>query len=317
MNINKICVLGGTGFIGSALCNRLSALGYSIRVLTRNRESNKHRLILLPNVELIEANIFDVEHLNVCFQGCDAVINLVGILNEKGFKGEGFHKAHVELVENIVRACEAHNVKRVLHMSALNADSVNGPSFYLKTKSLAEDYLFQQTNIAVTCYRPSVIFGKHDSFFNRFANLLKPLPYFFPLACPYSRFAPIYVEDVVEFVSRTISDANSFQKSYELVGPEEFTLIELVRYTAKCLGIKRTIIPLNDFFSRLQAKVFDFIPGKPFSTDNYLSCKRDSTSNNNALSMYSITPTPITSIVPYYLADESTQTQYDQYRRFS
>lgn len=314
MAIKRICILGGSGFVGSTLANRLSAQGYQLRVLTRHREQNRHHLILLPNTEVVEADVHNQQHLVRCFEDCDVVINLVGILNESGRNGQGFHHAHVALVEKVINACRENQIDRILHMSALNADAEHGPSHYLTSKGQAEDLLFAQSDINVTCFRPSVIFGRHDSFFNRFADLLSAIPLVFPLACPNALFAPVFVEDVAECMLQTLNDPDSHQQAFEVAGPQTFRLIELVRYTAECLGIKRTIIPLNDLLSRIQAAIFNFVPGKPFSTDNYLSCKRNSVTENNALARYDIHPTPISAVVPGYLG-KSSSLDYDEYRR--
>jgi|TARA_Y100000590_G_scaffold69359_1_gene75690 NADH dehydrogenase len=302
MLIKKIVVLGGTGFVGSSLCNRLSKEGYQIKILTRNREYNRENLILLPNVDLIETDVGNLNNLNQHLIGCDMVINLIGILNEKGNVGDGFKKVHVELIKKLIKACEKNGIRRFMYLSALNADSKNAKSFYLKTKGKAEELLHSnKIGMKVTSFRPSVIFGKSDSFFNRFANLLKMTPIFFPLACYKTKFAPIYVLDLVEMVIKAINDSSSYDRKFNLCGPKIYTLKDLVAYTAKTMDKKCIIIPLNNFFSLMQAKIFDFIPGKPFSTDNYLSAQTDSICKSNDLKLYNINPTPIEDIVPKYI----------------
>lgn len=311
----RIAILGGTGFVGQTLCNELCNLGYHLSVFTRHREQHRHNLILLPKLDLIELDIHDQTQLTNALVDCDIVINLVGILNEKGHKGEGFHFAHVELAEKILRACKENNITRLLQMSALNASAENGPSYYLKTKGQAEDLLHENNaNINVTSFRPSVIFGHQDSFFNRFNQLLSISP-FLPLACHASQFAPIYVEDVCNMMIQSIDDPNSYNKRFNLCGPEVYSLKELVEYTAKTSGKSRWIIPLNDFFSKVQAKVFDFIPGKPFSTDNYLSATLDSVCETNELEFYNINPTSLLTIVPTYLANKTQRSRYNEFRK--
>lgn len=317
MIIKRICILGGTGFVGKTIANRLTKDGYQLRVLTRDREKRRDDLILLPTVDLVETYIHDQEQLNNRFTGCDAVINLVGILNEKGRDGSGFRRAHVELTEKVVRACRENGIKRLFHMSALNADAKTGPSYYLRTKGEAEDMVHMADGILVTSYRPSVIFGARDSFFNRFAALLKMTPLVFPLACAGTRFAPVFVGDVAEAVARTIKNPESYGRRFTLVGPRSYTLQQLVEYTAQCLGIRRIVIPLPDILSRLQAAVFDFIPGKPFSTDNYLSATIDSVSDHNDLITLNITPTPLEAVVPQYLGRRFQRAYYNDYRRSS
>ncbi|MBK68205.1 MAG: epimerase [Legionellales bacterium] len=300
--MKKIVVLGGTGFVGSSLCNRLSKEGYQIKILTRNREYNRENLILLPNVDLIETDVGNLNNLNQHLIGCDMVINLIGILNERGNVGDGFKKVHVELIKKLIKACEKNGIRRFMYLSALNADSKNAKSFYLKTKGKAEELLHSnKIGMKVTSFRPSVIFGKSDSFFNRFANLLKMTPIFFPLACYKTKFAPIYVLDLVEMVIKAINDSSSYDRKFNLCGPKIYTLKDLVAYTAKTMDKKCIIIPLNNFFSLMQAKIFDFIPGKPFSTDNYLSAQTDSICKSNDLKLYNINPTPIEDIVPKYI----------------
>lgn len=315
MIIKKICILGGTGFLGKTLANRLTKDSYQLRLLTRDREKNRDNLILLPTVELMEADIHNQEQLNRHFAGCDAVINLVGILNEKGRDGSGFRRAHVELTDKIIQACNANAISRLLHMSALNADALNGPSHYLRTKGEAEDRAHQAEGIRVTSFRPSVVFGPRDRFFNRFANLLKITPLIFPLACASTRFAPVFVEDVAEAMATTLREPDSYGRRYTLVGPGNYTLLQLVQYTVQCLGISRTIIPLPAPLARLQAAIFDFVPGKPFSTDNYLSATVDSVSDHNDLPILGIKPTPLEAIVPQYLGRRFQRAYYNDFRR--
>ena len=316
MIIRKMCILGGSGFVGQTLANRLTREGYLIKVLTRHREKHKVNLILLPTLDLVQADIHDQDQLVGHFADCDAVINLVGILNERGRKGLGFNKIHVDLTQKIINACKQSGIRRIIHMSALNADAGSAPSYYLKTKGQAEDMLLAENDhgIKVTIFRPSVIFGHNDSFFNRFARLLKLTPVIFPLACPQAKFSPVFVEDVAEAFTRSIRDPDCFGKRYDLCGPHVYSLQDLVEYIVKQLGIHRKIIPLNDLLSRIQASVFDFVPGKPFSTDNYLSTRVDSICTNNGFDFFNIIPTPIEAVVPRYLSNRFQRARYDLFR---
>lgn len=313
MKHNSICILGGTGFVGKHIASRLSSSAKRVRILTRNR--NNHRdLLVLPNIELIEANITDGSELEKHLDGMDAVINLVGILNEKQHNGDGFRKVHVELPKNILNTCIKLNIPRIVHMSALNADANLGPSFYLRTKGEGENALhtFSSSRLAVTSFRPSVIFGPGDSFLNRFAGLLKMTPYIFPLACAQARFAPVYVGDVADRFVASIDDKNTYGKHYNLCGPEEYTLKELVEYSASMLGLKRRIIALPDFIGKMQAHMLEWFPGKPFSIDNYNSLKQDSVCPSGEHE-----PTTLDMIVPSYLGDANRQTGYDALRKIA
>ena len=318
MSIKRIAILGGSGFVGRSLCNRLSRDGYELKVLTRNREYNRDNLILLPGLDLIQADIHDPEQLKLHLADCDAVINLVAILNERGNSGKGFRRVHVELIEKLITACSDNGIQRILQMSALNADATNGKSHYSRTKGEAEKLLHSnKADLHVTSFRPSVIFGREDNFFNRFANLLRMTPLFFPLACHGTKFAPVHVLDVTEMMARSINDPDSYDQRFHCCGPKTYTLEELVNFTANAIGIKKAIIPLNDILSRIQAAVFDFIPGKPFSTDNYLSAKKDSICACNDLERYNIQATSIENVVPQYLTNHSYRSHYTEFRSTS
>ncbi len=323
MQIKKIAILGGAGFVGRTLANRLAGDGYALRILTRNRERNRSKLILLPNTELIQTDIHDPIALEQQLAGCDAVINLVGILNERGSKGRGFHHAHVALMEKLLAACQSVGIKRLLQMSALNADAVHGSSHYLRSKGEAEDKAHAAAGMQVTSFRPSVIFGPDDSFFNRFAGLLRLAPVYFPLACAQARFAPVYVGDVAEAFACSLEEPDSHGRRIELCGSEIYTLQELVQYTARHCGIRRVIIPLPDWLARTQALLFDLAGfafyaigvEKPFSMDNYLSTKRDSVCQARDAQTSARQRTSIDAIVPAYLAGQSQRQRYQQFRK--
>lgn len=318
MTQQQICIIGGTGFVGHHLIHRLTRAGHHVRVPTRRRE--RHRDLLVdPRVELIEANVFEPAQLRKLVAGCDAVINLVGILNESGSSGVGFTRAHVELPREIVDAMIATGAKRLLHMSALNAYPREEHSHYLRTKGEGEDLVHAAAakGLQVTTFRPSVIFGPGDSFFNRFAGLLKLTPLVFPLACAESRFAPVYVGDVADAMVHALTHSSTIGKHCDLCGPEVYTLAELVDYTARQLGLRRHVWKLSNSLSWLQARALEFVPGKPFSRDNYWSLQKDSVCNKNCLIEFGIRPTSIDAVVPGYLGQRSARGGYQRFRRYA
>ncbi len=314
MKIERICILGGTGFVGGHLVHQLIKQGYKVRLPTRHRE--RHRdLLVMPEVELHQVDGLNAGTLAAEFEDCQAVINLVGILNGTP---EDFRRAHAELPALVVEACRQCGIGHYLHMSALNADAEHGPSEYLKSKGAGEAaaHAGAEQGIHVTSFRPSVIFGPDDSFFNRFASLLKLAPVM-PLACPNARFAPVYVEDVIEAMVKALTDPNTADQRYELCGPGVYTLRELVEYTAKLIKRKRLIIGLNDKLSRWQGRVFEKLPGQPFTTDNYLSLQVDSVCRADGFAALGIEPKSIESLMPRFFGDAGRGARYDDYRRFS
>ncbi len=330
MSTINVCLLGGTGFVGHRIAARLAESGHGVTILTR-RLSRHRDLLVLPTVRLVEGDVYNPVFLRRTFAGdvlegvatrmqasvgpgkkpvapMDAVINLVGILNERGHSGAGFVRAHAELPALVVEACRAAGVKRLLHMSALGA-SLDAPSHYLRTKAMGEDAALRAdgTDMRVTCFRPSVIFGPGDSFTNRFAALLRLAPAFFPLACPDARFQPVYIEDVAQAFVLSLDLHKTFGKRYDLCGPKVYRLRQLIAYIAQLRGRRTRIVGLGTSLSKLQAAVLEFMPGKPFSLDNYRSLQVDNVcaqgAEGNVLTeVFGITPTSLEQIAPAYLA---------------
>jgi NADH dehydrogenase len=307
-----VCVLGGTGFVGTELVSRLVREGHSVRVPTRRLVNGIH-LKVLPTVQLVAANIHDVRVLGQLFAGIDVVINLVGILNERG--RATFRTVHKDLATKVIESMRAQRVRRLLHMSSLAAGA-QAPSQYLRSKAEAEAQVrVAAATIDATIFRPSVIFGERDSLTNRFARLLRMGHGFLPLARPRARFAPIHVDDVVEAFVRALSDRSTIGKSLDLCGPDVMTLEQIVRLTAQAAHLPCHILPLPDFVAALQGVVMGMLPGKPFSSDNYRSLTVDSTCKQNGCETLGITPARMEAMVPGYLSDHSMQSRLDRYRR--
>jgi uncharacterized protein YbjT (DUF2867 family) len=298
----RIAVLGGTGFVGHNLCERLVRAGHEVRILTRHAE--RHRdLLVLPSAQVVEADVHNPAVLKREFQGLNAVVNLVGILNEAGRDGKGFERAHAELPAKVVQACRQNGVERLLHMSALHA-SPDGPSHYLRSKGRGEQIVHEAGSDAfqVTSFRPSVIFGPRDSFTNRFAGLLRRVPFVFPLACASARMQPVHVDDVAQAFVFALDRHATFGKRYNLCGPQVYSLQEIVTYLARELGLKRRILPLNDTLSYLQATVLQFAPGKPFTPDNYRSLQVANVCEAAFPAIFGITPSRFEDVVPTYIS---------------
>ena len=302
MPTGTVCLLGGTGFVGHAIAARLSASGYDARVLTRAFARNRD-ITVSPGVVLIEGDVHDPAFLQKQFKGIDVVINLVGILNEHGHSGAGFEYVHAELPAKVTTVCRHVGVPRLLHMSALGAEK-QAPSFYLRSKARGEDAAHAAApDVRVTSFRPSVIFGPRDDFTNRFTELLRVVPGVFPLACPDSRLQPVYVEDVARAFVDAIGKTATYGQRYDLCGPKVYHLRDLVNYFAALQNRRVRVIGLNDTLSRLQATILEYVPGKPFSVDNYRSLSRDNVCGgvNNLRAVFGIEPASLEQIAPGYL----------------
>lgn len=312
MTPQRILMIGGTGFLGSQLARQLSQEGHLLRLPTRRRERVKH-LLTLPTSEVIEADVHDPAQLQALMAGQNAIISLVGILQGGTGQpyGAGFARAHVELPRKIAAAAQASGVRRVLHVSALKA-AADAPSGYLRSKADGEKAL-RQADLDLTIFRPSVIFGPGDQFLNVFAGLLRIAP-FLPLACPDARFQPVWVEDVTACIASSLTQADSISQTYELCGPRQYTLRQLVAYVGTVIGRRRPIIGLPDALSYLQALAMEFVPGGPLSRDNYYSMQLPSVCESGCAPPFGRLPTPLEAIAPAYLNDIRRRAQNDALR---
>lgn len=307
MIINDVCVLGGAGFVGHHVCHRLAERGLRLTVPSRDRERAKH-LLTLPTVDVMTADVYDPRDLGSAFRGCDAVVNLIGVLHDGRGKGS-FQQAHVELARKVVDACRQQGVQRLLHMSALNA-APDAPSAYLRSKAEAEK-IVRESGLDYTIFRPSVIFGREDRFLNLFAKLQRLFPVLF-IGSARARFQPVYVEDVAHVMVQSLTSLESIGQSYDLVGPRVYTLRELVEYVGRVTGEHARVIPLNDTLSRWQARLLELAPGKLLTRDNYYSMKVDSVSASPL--PFGVTPTPLEAVAGRWLAQRTPRNRYHLFR---
>lgn len=308
MASNTLLLVGGSGFVGRHLVNRLVSQGYRVLVPTRQRDRARH-LFLLPTVDVIETDVGDPTVLGRLATGVDAVINLSGIIAESG--ALTFDRVHVELTRNVVTACRAGGVRRLLHMSALNADS-EGPSRYLRSKGDAEA-IVASSGLDWTIFQPSVIFGREDRFLNLFARVMRMLPVM-ALAGADARFAPVYVGDVAQCFVQALHDDRTVNMRYPLCGPAVYTLRELVRYVGTLTGRQRPVVGLPSGLGMLQAALLERLPGKLMTRDNLASMQRDSVCEGAFPDVFGFAPTPLEAIAPTYLSPDAARSRYDAYR---
>jgi uncharacterized protein YbjT (DUF2867 family) len=299
-----IGVTGGTGFVGRELITRLAAAGHSVRVPTRSAV-HADQLLPLSSVEISVGNVYDSDFLRRSLDGCDVVINLVGILNERGRNGAGFRRAHVQFTAGLLRAMHEARIERLLHMSALNADAERGRSHYLRSKGQAELLVRNASGLQWTLFRPSVIFGAADSLTLRFAALLRLSAGLLPLARAGARFAPIYVGDVADAFVLALGGGETVGATYELCGPEVLTLEQIVRLTAQAAQLPCHVLALPDALAWLQGAFMDFLPGKPFSLDNYRSLLSDSVCHDNGCERLGLKPASFRAWTPLWLGPDT------------
>ncbi len=290
--MKNVLIIGGTGFLGTALASRLASADFCVTLPTRRRERVRH-LSVLPSAQIVEADVHDEAALARLMIGQDAVISLVGIL-----KGN-FQRTHAELPGKIARAAKATGVPRLLHISALAA-AADAPSEYLRSKAAGETAL-KAAYPGATIFQPSVIFGRGDSFLTLFAGLLKIAPVV-PLACADARFQPVWIEDVVSAVVASLDHPASRGQTYPLCGPKVYTLRELVQLAGQISGHPRTIIGLPLGLSYLQARLMEFLPNGPMTRDNVRSMQVPSACPAGCTLPFGLKAMPLEAIAPQYLA---------------
>ncbi len=309
----RVVLIGGSGFIGSAIANRLSAAGISVLVATRRR-SRAGPLLLLPTVEVVEADVHDPATLASLVGGADAVISMVGILHSRPGTpyGPDFARAHVELPQKIVAACRAAAVPRLVHISALGASS-DGPSEYQRSKAAGETAIQAAgADIAWTILRPSVVFGRGDHFLNLFAGLIALFPVL-PLAGAGTRFQPVHVEDVAEVMYQCLLRPEAAGQTYELAGPTVYTLRQLVDYVAALTARPRLVLPLPESLALLQARLMELAPQPLMSRDNVRSMRVDNVAHGVPLP-FGLQPTAIEAAVPGWLGPKAARAHYTPFR---
>jgi uncharacterized protein YbjT (DUF2867 family) len=309
----KIIILGGTGFIGRHICEKLIRAGHEVTVPTRKLE-NARAIQTLPGLQAVVCNVHQAAQLAQAVAGHEVLINLVAILH--GSEAE-FEHVHVALPVSIVAACKSGGVKRIVHISSLGA-ALDAPSQYLRSKGRGEQ-VFAESGLDVTVLRPSVVFGEGDKLLNTFAQLQQAFPVI-PLACADALFQPVWVEDVAQAVVNSLTSkyqidstlrnkhAGKVSKTFEITGPAKYSLRDLVALAGRCVGAERPIIALPNALARLQAAVMEHLPGPTLmSRDNLASMQSPNVASGASpgLKELGIEASSITAIAPMYLKPKS------------
>lgn len=297
-----VLLIGGSGFVGTAVAARLTTEGWALRVPTR-RQSNTRHLLVLPAADVIEADVFDDAALDSLMRGVDAIVNLVGVLHSPPGDpyGPAFARAHVELPKRLIAACARNGVSRLVHISALGADA-EGPSEYQRSKAAGEAIIRgADASLEWTILRPSVIFGEGDSFLNLFARLAKLTPVL-PLGGAKTYFQPVWVEDVAQVISACLQRRESLGECYTVAGPTRYTLRELVRYAGALGGRTPWVIPVPEGIAMVQARLLELAPQPMMSRDNVRSMRVNNVAVGAPLP-FGMTPTALEAVAPEYLRE--------------
>ncbi len=310
----RVLILGGTGFVGRHVCEKLTRLGCSMTVITR-RASQAAAIQNLPRVRVLEGDVYKAAFLAQCMAQHDVVINLIAILHGSE---QAFDKAHVQLPTIIAQACQQSGLKRLIHISALGA-SLEGPSLYQRSKAQGEAVL-HQAGLDLTILQPSVIFGANDKFLNLFAQLQQIAPVV-PLAGANTRFQAVWVEDVAAAVAHCVMNASTAGHTYEICGPDIWTLKELVQKSGQWAGVRggkgRWVFGIPHALASVQAFLMELAPGQPvMSRDNLRSMQVDNIASGKALGLQdlNIQASSVNSIAPGYLGHKGACTKLDVFR---
>ena len=293
-------VFGGSGFIGRYLVRRLARDGYVIRLAGRNPEAATalKPMGAVGQIAPLYAPLHEEGAVARAVDGADLVVNLVGVLVE-GRRGD-FQRVHGEGAGRIARLAAGSGVRRLVHVSAIGADPAS-PSEYGRSKAAGEALVREAMPDAVIL-RPSVVFGAEDQFFNRFAAMATVLPVM-PVVAPTTRLQPVFVGDVAEAIMAGLLREETRGRLYELGGSRAYSMRELIQWILKVIGRHPPLFTIGPGLARLQARIGELVPGKPFTRDQLAMLSRDNVVAPSAAGLpeLGIVPVPIDLVVPDYL----------------
>ena len=299
-----VTIFGGSGFIGTQLTQDLARRGYSVRVAVRRPDLAGHvRMFGFPGqVQPVQANLRFPDSVAAAVRGADIVINLVGILYEKG--RQRFNAVQAQGAKTVAEAARAAGAKRLIHVSALGADP-ESPSAYQRAKALGEAEVSKAFPQAIII-RPSLVFGPRDGFFNLFGFIARTFPVM-PLIEGKTRFQPIYVGDLAEAIARAADGVVKTGKVYELGGPEIVTMEEVVERVLEETRRKRPILPLPGGLAKLAAGFASILPRPLLTPDQVVQLGIDNVVSEEArrqkrtLDAFDITPTTLDAVLATYM----------------
>ncbi|SHI83572.1 NADH dehydrogenase [Roseomonas rosea] len=293
-------VFGGTGFIGGHVVQRLAQKDYVVRVVTRSPESARPLMTqgMVGQIVPLAAGPLDEGHVARAMVGADVAVNLIGILAER--REGDFARIHGELPGRIARAAVSAGLSRLVHLSAIGADAA-AESLYARSKAQGEAAVLSAFPRA-TILRPSIVFGPGDSFFNRFAGMVRILPVL-PLVGGETRFQPVYVGDVADAVMAAIERPDAAGQTYELGGPRAASFRALMEYMLGVIGRRRRVVEMPGGLARLQASLLSWLPNPPLTRDQLLLLRHDNVVSglHPGLRDLGIEPMAMEAVLPGYL----------------
>lgn len=297
----RVTIFGGSGFIGRSIVQRLVDDGASVRVAARHPETAKDHLPRTTGdkVEAVRADIHDEAAVTAAVRDADAVINLVAILYEKG--RQTFRSLHVDGAQRVAAAAKQAGASRMIQMSALGA-SPYSEAAYARTKAAGEQAV-REAFADATIVRPSIVFGRDDDFFNKFAGMAGMSPALPLIGGGKSRFQPVFVEDVAAAYAAILADPGTAGKTYELGGPQVYTFRELMELLLEQMGSRRLLIPLPFIAAEAQAYFLEWLPKPPLTRDQVALLKSDNVLGGQEPSLrdLGIEPTALESVLPTYI----------------
>lgn len=299
-----VTVYGGSGFLGRHLVRALARRHYRIRVAVRRPDLAGHLQPLgrVGQIHAVQANLRNAESVEAAARGADVVVNLVGILFERG--RQRFDAVHTEGAANVARAAKA-NGARLVHVSAIGA-SENSTSAYARSKAAAEK-LVREIVPEAAIVRPSILFGPEDNFFNLFASLARMSPVLPLIGGGHTKFQPVFAGDVAQAIAMAVDGEARAGTTYELGGPDVRTFREILEYILQTTERRRLLVPVPFLVAKLQASLLQFMPTPLLTPDQVELLRIDNIVSEEAIAQrrtlpgLGITPEPIEAIVPSYL----------------
>jgi len=262
--MKRVLVTGGTGFIGNAVIDSLRENGYSPVALVREGSESKLR----SEAEIVTGDVLDKDSLVKAMEGIYAVVHLVGIIREFPKKGVTFENMHTTASKNVSEAASSAGVKRFIHMSA-NGTREDAVSNYHKTKYDAEQ-IVKSSGLDFTIFRPSLVFGEHDTFINMLAGYIRTAPAFTYFGDGSYPMAPIYVSEVADCFVKAIDKSETVGMIYPLCGKEVITYKELLRSVIKAMGRKIPLMPVPEFAIKMGISIFGKTDWFPITEDQFI-----------------------------------------------